>query len=137
MKMNMGEGGAQAGFADGIRVDVEGNLYAAAGWVGPGYDGVHVFAPDGVRIGLILLPEICANVLLRRAQAATGFSWPPANHSMPFILTRVGRTLHDHEPAERWPRGGCNPFWPGCSPHRIAALPLRRFMNRPAGRSCR
>ena len=51
-----------AGFADGIRVDVEGNLYAAAGWVGPGYDGVHVFAPDGVRIGLILLPEICANV---------------------------------------------------------------------------
>ena len=41
---------------------LEGNLYAAAGWVGPGYDGVHVFAPDGVRIGLILLPEICANV---------------------------------------------------------------------------
>jgi gluconolactonase len=62
MKMNMNVGGEAAGFADGIRVDVEGNLYAAAGWVGPGYDGVHVFAPDGVRIGLILLPEICANV---------------------------------------------------------------------------
>jgi gluconolactonase len=55
-------GGEFAGFADGIRVDAEGNLYAAAGWVGPGYDGVHVFAPDGVRIGQILLPEICANV---------------------------------------------------------------------------
>jgi len=54
--------GEFAGFADGIRVDVEGNVYAAAGWVGPGYDGVHVFAPDGVRIGQILLPEICANV---------------------------------------------------------------------------
>jgi gluconolactonase len=52
----------QAGFADGIRADVEGNIYAAAGWVGDGYDGVHVFAPDGVRIGQILLPEICANV---------------------------------------------------------------------------
>jgi gluconolactonase len=51
-----------AGFADGMRVDADGNLYAAAGWVGPGYDGVHVFAPDGVRIGQILLPEICANV---------------------------------------------------------------------------
>jgi len=62
MKMNLKVGGEAAGFADGIRVDVEGNLYAAAGWVGPGYDGVHVFAPDGVRIGLILLPEICANV---------------------------------------------------------------------------
>ena len=63
MKMNMaGTGIEKAGFADGIRADVEGNIYAAAGWVGEGYDGVHVFAPDGVRIGLILLPEICANV---------------------------------------------------------------------------
>ena len=33
-----------------------------AGWVGDDYDGVHVFAPDGDRIGLIRLPEICGNV---------------------------------------------------------------------------
>jgi gluconolactonase len=51
-----------AGMADGIRCDTEGNVYAAAGWVGAGYDGVHVFAPDGARIAQILLPEICANV---------------------------------------------------------------------------
>lgn len=50
------------GGSDGLRVDVDGNLWAAAGWVGDGYDGVHVFAPDGVRIGMILLPEICANL---------------------------------------------------------------------------
>lgn len=62
MNMNMTTGGEKAGFADGIRADAEGNIYAGAGWVGPGYDGVHVFAPDGVRIGLILLPEICANI---------------------------------------------------------------------------
>jgi gluconolactonase len=61
MKLAMSSG-EFSGFADGIRCDVEGNLYAGAGWVGPGYDGVHVFAPDGVRIGQILLPEICANV---------------------------------------------------------------------------
>lgn len=61
MKLAM-PAGEFSGFADGIRVDEMGNLYAAAGWVGPGYDGVHVFAPDGVRIGQILLPEICANV---------------------------------------------------------------------------
>jgi gluconolactonase len=61
MKMSIG-GHDYAGMADGIRCDIEGNVYAAAGWVGPGYDGVHVFAPDGVRIGQILLPEICANV---------------------------------------------------------------------------
>jgi gluconolactonase len=62
MKMSMPSGVEAAGFADGIRADIEGNIYAGAGWVGAGYDGVHVFAPDGVRIGLILLPEICANI---------------------------------------------------------------------------
>ena len=50
------------GVADGIRADTDGNIWAAAGWVGAGYDGVHVFAPDGQRIGLILLPEICGNL---------------------------------------------------------------------------
>jgi len=50
------------GGSDGIRCDVDGNVWSAAGWAGEGYDGVHVFAPDGQRIGLILLPEICANL---------------------------------------------------------------------------
>jgi gluconolactonase len=51
-----------AGMPDGIRCDVEGNVWVGAGWVGAGYDGVHIFAPNGGRIGLILLPEICSNV---------------------------------------------------------------------------
>ena len=55
-------GEVAAGLADGIRADVDGNIWASAGWVGDGYDGVHVFAPDGTRIGQILLPEICSNV---------------------------------------------------------------------------
>ncbi|MCX6609716.1 MAG: SMP-30/gluconolactonase/LRE family protein [Acidobacteria bacterium] len=50
------------GLADGIRADANGNIYAAAGWVGAGYDGVQIFAPDGKMIGQIHLPEICANV---------------------------------------------------------------------------
>ncbi len=53
---------AAQGGSDGIRCDVDGNLWASAGWVGEGYDGVHVFAPDGKRIGAILLPEICSNL---------------------------------------------------------------------------
>ena len=51
-----------AGFADGMRCDVDGNLWVGMGWVGAGYDGVHVFSPEGQRIGLILLPEICSNL---------------------------------------------------------------------------
>lgn len=50
------------GTADGIRIDTDGNLWASAGWGGEGFDGVHIFAPDGDRIGQIVLPEICSNV---------------------------------------------------------------------------
>lgn len=66
MKLSMkgadGKSVEKAGFSDGIRCDVDGNIWSSAGWVGDGYDGVHVFAPDGERIGQIYLPEICANV---------------------------------------------------------------------------
>ncbi|MFN0198142.1 MAG: SMP-30/gluconolactonase/LRE family protein [Planctomycetaceae bacterium] len=61
MEMEL-KGKKVGGFADGIRADVDGNVWASAGWVGDGYDGVHIFAPDGTRIGQVLLPEICSNV---------------------------------------------------------------------------
>ncbi len=50
------------GSSDGIRCDTKGNLWAAAGGGGDGYDGVHVFAPDGALIGQVVLPESCANL---------------------------------------------------------------------------
>jgi gluconolactonase len=49
------------GYADGIRVDTEGNVWCGFSG-GPGQDGVAVFAPDGTLIGRILLPERCANL---------------------------------------------------------------------------
>jgi len=42
--------------ADGIRCDVDGNIWAGA------RPGVQVIAPNGDRIGMIRLPETCANV---------------------------------------------------------------------------
>jgi gluconolactonase len=60
--VSMEMAGLGAGMADGIRADTDGNIWIAAGWVGAGYDGVHIVAPDGVRIGLIRLPEICSNL---------------------------------------------------------------------------
>ena len=59
MKM---DGFDKVGHSDGIRADVDGNIWSSAGWVGEGYDGVHIFAPNGDRIGQILLPENCANL---------------------------------------------------------------------------
>ncbi|MXZ22712.1 MAG: SMP-30/gluconolactonase/LRE family protein, partial [Caldilineaceae bacterium SB0665_bin_25] len=56
------------GMADGIRCDEDGNLWAAAGWAGPGFDGAHCYAPDGTRIGQIHLPEICANLCFGGAE---------------------------------------------------------------------
>jgi gluconolactonase len=47
--------------ADGIRCDVDGNVWGGWGH-GPQRDGVVVFAPDGTLIGQILLPERCANL---------------------------------------------------------------------------
>jgi gluconolactonase len=61
MKMEL-NGKEVAGMADGIRCDADGNVWAACGWIGDGYDGIHCFAPDGTRIGLILLPEIPSNL---------------------------------------------------------------------------
>ena len=50
------------GSSDGIRCDVDGNVWSAAGWGPDSFNGVHVFAPDGVLIGKIHLPETCANL---------------------------------------------------------------------------
>lgn len=53
---------AGSGLPDGLRVDVDGNLWCGWGAVEPGLDGVRVFAPDGTAIGHIDLPERCANL---------------------------------------------------------------------------
>jgi gluconolactonase len=50
------------GLSDGIRCDVDGNVWSAAGWGDEKFNGVHVFAPDGKLIGKIHLPETCANL---------------------------------------------------------------------------
>jgi gluconolactonase len=50
-----------AGTADGLRVDVDGNLWC--GWgMSEELDGVMVFSPQGKAIGRIRLPERCANL---------------------------------------------------------------------------
>ncbi len=49
-------GTATACVADGIRCDVDGNIWAGA------RPGVQVIAPTGELIGMIRLPEVCANV---------------------------------------------------------------------------
>jgi gluconolactonase len=52
---------AEKGGGDGLRVDVDGNLWC--GWAGgEGLDGVMVFNKGGELIGRIDLPERCANV---------------------------------------------------------------------------
>ena len=50
------------GTPDGMRCDVDGNIWAGWGMGTPELDGVMVFAPDGTPIGRIALPERCANV---------------------------------------------------------------------------
>jgi gluconolactonase len=50
------------GTPDGLRVDVDGNLWIGWGMGAEGLDGVAIFNPDGKAIGRIDLPERCANL---------------------------------------------------------------------------
>lgn len=50
------------GTPDGLRCDVDGNLWVGWGMGAEGLDGVAIFNPDGKAIGRIDLPERCANL---------------------------------------------------------------------------
>jgi gluconolactonase len=50
------------GTPDGLRVDMDGNLWCGWGMGAADLDGVSIFNPDGRLIGRIDLPERCANV---------------------------------------------------------------------------
>jgi gluconolactonase len=54
--------GFAPGFTDGLRLDIEGNVWTSMGWADPTEDGVRCYAPDGDLIGKIHLPETCANL---------------------------------------------------------------------------
>lgn len=45
----------EPGLADGFRVDVNGLIFTSAG------DGVHIYAPDGILIAKIRVPEVVSN----------------------------------------------------------------------------
>src|SRR6266446_3797466 len=53
---------AGPGTPDGLRVDVDGNLWIGWGMGEEGLDGVSIFNPAGKPIGRIDLPERCANL---------------------------------------------------------------------------
>ncbi len=46
----------EPGQPDGLRVDEHGNVFTSS------QDSVQVYAPDGIRLGKILVPEVCANL---------------------------------------------------------------------------
>jgi gluconolactonase len=50
------------GFTDGVRTDLDGNIWCSMGWADPAEDGVRCYAPSGDLIGKIHLPETCANL---------------------------------------------------------------------------
>ncbi len=53
---------AGSGTPDGLRCDVDGNLWVGWGMGVPGLDGVAIFNPEGKLIGRIDLPARCANL---------------------------------------------------------------------------
>ncbi len=50
------------GMSDGLRTDIQGNVWCSVGWGDPAQDGVRCYTPEGDLIGRVHLPEGCANV---------------------------------------------------------------------------
>jgi gluconolactonase len=80
----------KTGFCDGIRCDEDGNVWGGMGWVGDGYDGVHIFAPDGARIGFIKMPEIISNVCFGGSKRNRLFMTGSQSLYAVFVETRGG-----------------------------------------------
>ncbi len=76
-----------AGLPDGLRTDVEGNVWSSAA------DGVHCFAPDGTRLGKILVPETVANLT---------FGGPKRNRLFIAATTSV-YAVHTATSGAQWP----------------------------------
>ncbi len=78
------------GLPDGIRCDVQGNLWSSAA------DGVHCFAPDGQLLGKILVPEVVSNLC---------FGGRDGHRMFITATSSVFRVFVDVHGAETWARG--------------------------------
>jgi gluconolactonase len=54
--------GFAPGLTDGMRADVEGNIWCSMGWADPKEDGVRCYSPHGELLGKIHIPETVANL---------------------------------------------------------------------------
>ena len=79
--------------SDAILCDFDGNAWASAGCVEEGYDGVHIFTPDGDLIGKTHLPEVCANLRFGGVKP-TGSSWQIASRFTPSSLRHKEPRYH-------------------------------------------
>jgi gluconolactonase len=55
--------GFAPGVTDGMRCDVEGNVWCSMGWADPKEDGVRCYSPQGELLGKIHIPETAANLV--------------------------------------------------------------------------
>ncbi len=69
------------GFADGFRLDEDGNVWSSAG------DGVHCIAPDGTELGRIKVPFTVSNLAFGGRHRSRLFIC--ASHTLYAIYTNV------------------------------------------------
>jgi gluconolactonase len=74
------------GYADGFRVDQDGNLWSSAA------DGVHCIAPDGTKLGLIHVPFTVSNLTFGGRNRSRLFIC--ASHTLFAIYTNQRGALH-------------------------------------------
>jgi len=91
----------EPGFADGLRVDDQGNVWSSAG------DGVHVIGPDGADLARVFVPEVTANCVFGGVDGRRLFI--TASSSLYAIETKVtgsGVAARVSRTAQASPAGG-------------------------------
>jgi gluconolactonase len=78
------------GATDGVRCDVDGNVWCPTGWADLVDDGVRCYVPNGELIGEMHLPEGCANLCFG-GKKKDRCSCAPALRSMRGTSMRRGR----------------------------------------------
>ncbi|WP_412066687.1 SMP-30/gluconolactonase/LRE family protein [Rhizobium sp. SYY.PMSO] len=72
----------EPGLSDGFRLDADGNLFTSSA------DGIQVYAPDGTRLGKIVVPEVISNCTFGGPDRSTLFITASTSPSSIELATR-------------------------------------------------
>ena len=122
--------GFAPGLTDGMRCDVEGNVWCSMGWANPKEDGERCYSPQGELLGKIHVPETCANLTFGGVQRNRLYICARTSVYACYVNTQ-GALRPSPQPSPTRGEGDC-PAFRSCRPPVERA---RRSLNREGSTS--